>query len=381
MRIALVRRVCSLRKAGAERYCVNLFRNLQRLGHDVTIVGEDIDDELRPEVAFLKVPVDRWTSWTRNRSFAVNAQTVVESRSFDVVHGLSRVRGLDSYRLTDPLQTHWVRTYYRHPWRRRLEQWNPRHRAIFALERELFGANGPRRIIVQSQLDARLLQTYFRVDCARLRLVRNGVDLKVFTPDDGADRHVVRAELGVDERQPMFVFASMDFRRKGLDSLLAAMTRLPTAESVLVVLGNGDLPRYTTLARRLGLEGRVRFLGRQSQMSRFYRAADAFVLPTIYEPFPNVNLEAMACGTPVITTRTAGGADLVTPGENGWLISDAFAVEELAQSLAAVALLAPHERNRLRAACLETAARFPAERNARETLAVLEEARDARLCA
>lgn len=381
MRIAIIRRVCSLKKAGAERYCVNLFRQLQRLGHDVTVIGEGIDDELRHEVVFLPVSVNRLTSWTRNRSFALHAADVARQGQFDVVHGLSRVDGLDTYRLTDPLQTHWVRVYYRQPWRQRLEGWNPRHRAIFAIERRLFGPRGPRRIIVQSQLDARLLQEYFDVPAERLRLVRNGVDLSVFRPDDGADRHSVRQELGIGSDQPVLTFASMDFRRKGLDSLLQALARTQQSDALLLVLGNGDVARYQALAEQLGVGSRVRFLGRQQGMSRFYRAADAFVLPTIYEPFPNVNLEAMACGTPVITTATAGGADLVEPGINGYLVSDAFAVDELSQRIDQLLSLSTEQRQQMTRACLATAERLPVQKNAQETLAVLEEAWREKLCA
>lgn len=381
MRIAIIRRVCSLKKAGAERYCVNLFRQLQRLGHDVTVIGEGIDDELRHEVAFLPVSVNRLTSWTRNRSFAQHAAEVARQGKFDVVHGLSRVDGLDTYRLTDPLQTHWVRVYYRQPWRQRLERWNPRHRAIFAIERRLFGPRGPRRIIVQSKLDARLLQEYFDIPSERLRLVRNGVDLSVFRPDDGADRCSVRQELGIGNDQPVLTFASMDFRRKGLDSLLQALARSQQQEALLLVLGNGDVARYQALAEQWGMGSRVRFLGRQQGMSRFYRAADAFVLPTIYEPFPNVNLEAMACGTPVITTATAGGADLVEQGVNGYLVSDAFAVDELTHRIDQMLSLSDEQRQQMTRACLATAERMPVQKNAMETLAVLEEAWREKLCA
>ena len=80
MHIALVRRFCSLKKAGAERYCVNLFRQLQQLGHQVTILGEGMDEELQHEVDFLPVPVTQWTSSTKNRSFAENVARVVSTR-------------------------------------------------------------------------------------------------------------------------------------------------------------------------------------------------------------------------------------------------------------------------------------------------------------
>ncbi|MDZ4688606.1 MAG: glycosyltransferase family 4 protein [Planctomycetaceae bacterium] len=374
MRIAIVRRVCSLKKAGAERYCVNLFRQLQRLGHDVTIAGEAVDDELRGEVPFLPVPVLRLTSWTRNRSFYENAARVTQAGRFDIVHGLSRVGGLDTYRLTDPLQTHWLRVYYRGGWQRSLQQWNPRHRTLLDIERRLFGPQGPRRIIVQSHLDARLLKEYFGVSEHRLRRVPNGVDLTVFSPDDGHDRDAIRTELGLSADQPLLVFASMDFRRKGLDSLLRALAKIERSETQLIVLGDGDIAGYHRRAEQLGVGERVQFLGRQSQMRRYYRAGDLFVLPTIYEPFPNVNLEAMACGLPVITTATAGGADIVQEGVNGALIPDAWAVDELTDRINRLLSQSATECERMAAACVATARQFPVERNAREVAAVLEEA-------
>ena len=374
MNIALVRRVCSLQKAGAERYCVNLFRQLQRLGHRVTVIGEAIDDDLRTEVDFLPVQVNRLTSWTRNRSFAENCGRIVREHRFDIVHGLSRVDGLDTYRLTDPLQTHWVNVFYRRPVERWLQHWNPRHRAIFHLEERLYGPHGPRRIIVQSQLDGRLLQDYFRVPDERIRRVCNGVDLARFHPGDGADRVAVRDELGLELDRPLLIFASMDFRRKGLATLLQAMRDLKNRDPMLLVLGNGDIAKYQRLAEGLGIASRVRFLGRQSDMPRFYRAGDVFVLPTIYEPFPNVNLEAMACGLPVITTATAGGADIVRDGVNGYLIPDAWAVRDLTERIDQVLSLSSQQRIAMSAVCVATAAQFPVERNARETLAVMEEA-------
>lgn len=381
MRIAIVRRVCSLKKAGAERYCVNLFRQLQRLGHDVTIVGEAIDDELRSEVAFLPVPVLRLTSWTRNRSFFENAARVTQRGGFDIVHGLSRVGGLDTYRLTDPLQTHWLRVYYRGGWQQSLQQWNPRHRTLLDIERRLFSPHGPRRIIVQSKLDARLLREYFHVGEDRLRYVPNGVDLSVFNPDDGGDREAIRTDLSLSADQPLLVFASMDFRRKGLDSLLQALSQIERRDAQLVVLGDGDITGYRRRAEQLGVGDQVRFLGRQSQMRRYYRAGDLFVLPTIYEPFPNVNLEAMACGLPVVTTATAGGADIVQEGVNGALIADAWAVDELADRINRLLALSVTERERMSAACVATARQFPVERNAREVAVVLEEAHRDKLCA
>ena len=379
MHIALVRRHCSLKKAGAERYCVNLFRGLQKLGHKVTVIGEGIDDELRADVDFRPVEVNRFASWNRNRSFAESCAKLIRTETFDIVHGLSRVEGLDTYRLTDPMQTHWVKVWYRHPVSQWLQQRNPRHRAVFALERQLDQPAGVRRVIVQSKLDARLLTEYFGVEESRIRRIVNGVDTRVFHPGVRAERTEVRQELfrqfGMSETDdaPLMIFASMDFRRKGLDSLLQALSRMKDREARLVVLGAGDIAGYRRIARSWGVERRVLFAGRQSSIARYYGAGDLFVLPTIYEPFPNVNLEAMACGTPVLTTASAGGADIIESGRNGFVIPDAWSVDSLIEQIDHYFALPSSTRKTMSDACWDIASKLRVEDNARQVAEVFEE--------
>ena len=373
MHIALVRRHCSLKKGGAERYCVNLFRGLQKLGHQVTIVGESIDDELKDEVAFVPVPVVRLNSWTKNKSFFVNTGHVLKKHRFDVVHGLSRVDGLDTFRLTERLQIHWVNMYYRHPVTRWLQHLNPRHRLVFDLERRIFGPSGVRRVIVQSQLDARLLREYFGVDDSRICQIINGVDTTTFHPGVRAEREAVRAEWKIDADVPLLVFASMDFRGKGLDSVLEALARLKHRETRLLVVGQGSVTSFARRARSLGIDQRVIFAGRQSAIQRFYGAADLFVLPTIYEPFPNVNLEAMACGTPVITTATAGGAEIIREGRNGYLIPDAWSVDILAEQIDQHLALPSSQKQSMHDACWDGASRLRIVDNAQQVAAMFED--------
>ena len=396
MHIALVRRHCSLKKAGAERYCVNLFRGLQKLGHQVTVIGEGIDEELRSEVEFLQVPVNKWVWQTRTQAFAKNCGTLIRKHSFDIVHGLSRVEGLDTFRLTDPMQTHWVKVWYRHPVSQWLQQHNPRHRAIFELEKQLYGPSGVRRVIVQSKLDARLLTEYFGVDESRIRRIVNGVDTRVFHPGVREQRLAVRHEVlsrfgsrasgnlsfktaaATSEQfqgddSPLLVFASMDFRRKGLDSLLASLSLLKNRDVKLLVLGAGDIVGYQRIARSLGVAQRVFFAGRQSSIERYYAAGDLFVLPTVYEPFPNVNLEAMACGTPVITTASAGGADIIESGRNGYVIPNAWAVQALSEQIDYHFQLSTATRQAMGDACWEIASQLRVEENARQVAQVFEE--------
>jgi UDP-glucose:(heptosyl)LPS alpha-1,3-glucosyltransferase len=352
---------------------VNLFRGLQKLGHQVTIVGEAIDDELRDEVEFVPVPVLKLNSWTKNKSFFHNAGQVLKRHRFDVAHGLSRVDGLDTFRLTERLQIHWVNMYYRNPVTRWLQRLNPRHRLVFELERQIFGPSGVRRVIVQSKLDARLLHEYFGVDESRICQIINGVDTTTFHPGVRSERAALRAEWKIDADVPLLVFASMDFRGKGLDTVIDALARVKDRETRLLVVGKGSASSFMQRAKSLGIADRVIFAGRQTAIQRFYGAADLFVLPTIYEPFPNVNLEAMACGTPVITTATAGGAELIREGANGYVIPDAWSVDLLVERIDHHLALPWSGKQSMHDSCWECAARLRIVDNAQKVASMFEE--------
>ncbi|MBX9788751.1 MAG: glycosyltransferase family 4 protein [Pirellulales bacterium] len=374
MKIALVRKECSLRRGGAERYCAQLARELIALGHAVTVIGESIDADLQDELDFLPIEVNNATSWMKNRSFAENASHALATGDFDVSLGLSRAAGLDVYRVTDRLQAHWLQVRYpgrlRRFWEGRL---NPRHRAILELERALCGPGGPRRIITESQLDARLLQQYYRVPRERIRTIYNGVDRSVFHVDVRQERNAVRGSLGVSRDCPLIVYASMDFRGKPLATVLMAMVQASNPKLRLLVVGAGPIQHYTRLAHSLGLAQRVTFAGRREDIERYYGAGDVFVSPTAYEPFGLVHLEALACGLPVITTATAGGAEVIEPGRNGYVIRDAWAVQELAARLDEFFDLSEQQRAAMSASAAGSALPFTPQRNARETAEVLAE--------
>lgn len=374
MRIALVRKECSLRHGGAERYCAQLARGLIAQGHVVTVIGESIDADLQDEIDFLPVEVNNATSWTKNRSFAENAGQVVQGGRFDVALGLSRAAGLDVFRVTDRLQAHWLHVRYpgrlRRFWEGRV---NPRHRAIIGLERELFAAEGPRRIITESQLDARMVTHYYGTAPERIRTIYNGVDQNVFQPAVRSERNAVRGSLSLSRDWPLVVYASMDFRGKPLATVLMAMNQASNAKLRLLVLGAGPVQHYVRVAASLGIADRVSFVGRRDDIERYYGAGDLFVIPTAYEPFGLVHLEALACGLPVVTTATAGGAEVVEQGRNGYVIPNAWAVKELAACLDAHFALSADERAAMSDAAIESARPFTPERNARETAQLLYE--------
>jgi UDP-glucose:(heptosyl)LPS alpha-1,3-glucosyltransferase len=373
MKIALVKRRYSLRHGGSERYCVNLARRLQKLGHDVTVIGENIDDDLQDDVRFIPVPVNNMTSWTRNRSFAVNCGQEARKGNFDIVYGLGRAYGLDAVRVTERLQSHWVKVYYRHPAHQLVQRLNPRHRTLINLEQTIYRSKEVRRIVTQSQLDRMLIIENYGIPEEKIRTIYNGVDTVQFHPGVRNNSNQVREELGIELDEPLLLFASMDFEGKGLRTIFHAMRNTRHHETRLLVLGNGPIRKFQNIARELGLENRVIFAGRRDDIQHYYGTGDLFILPTAYEPFPNVNLEALACGCPVVTTTTSGSADVIEDVRNGYLISGIDAVEEITEILNHHLDLPLSERNTMSGNCWNTAKEMTVEKNVASTLEMFEE--------
>ncbi|MCA9041335.1 MAG: glycosyltransferase family 4 protein [Planctomycetaceae bacterium] len=373
MHIALVKGRYSLRHGGSERYCVNLSRQLKKRGHDVSVIGHTIDEELQNEVEFIPVKRNMLMSSVKNRSFAENCEKEVKNRRFDLVYGIGRAFGLDAVRVTERLQSHWLKVNYKPHWRYQLQSWNPRHRTLIEMERQIYQSPQTKRIVTQSQLDRRLVMENYHIPEEKIRIVYNGVDLQQFNLDQRKEREPIREELGLASDQRLMIFASMDFPGKGLKYILQALSQMQEQSVVLAVLGNGPIGQYQGIARELNIEGRVQFLGRRTDIQRFYGAGDLFILPTAYEPFPNVNLEAMACGLPVLTTNTSGGADIIREEENGYLITAIDAVGEMIELLDSHFSKSDTDLEMMRANCWATAEQMPVEKNVERTLEVFEE--------
>ncbi len=377
MKVALVKNHCSLRRGGSERYCANLARGLIARGHEVTVIGRSMDAELQDELAFVPVQVPRGPSWRQNRMFAHLCGAAAGGRDFDVVYGLGRSFGLDAVRVTERLQAHWIEVNYPGVFGR-WQRWNPRHTTLIDLERTIYNDPDVRRVVVQSSVDARLLGDLYGVPREKQQLVPNGVDLSVFHEGAGEHRLPLRAELGIAETDLLLVFASMDFAGKGLGTVLEAMARCQADQQTgspwrLAVLGNGPRGRFQRLAGRLGVGQQVWFGGRRTDITRFYGAGDLFVLPTVYEPFPNVNLEAMACGLPVLTSTTAGGVDLVEPGRTGFLVDNPSDSRAVADCLGKFQALSQQDRQAMGIACCRVAEGRSFDATVEATEAMLQE--------
>jgi UDP-glucose:(heptosyl)LPS alpha-1,3-glucosyltransferase len=351
MRIALIRARYNP-YGGAERFMSRAIAALAARGEAITLIAREWNEAATREAGVTLLRCDPFhvgNVW-RDASFARAAQRLVVAGNFDLVQSHERIAGFDVYRAGDGVHAEWLAQRRRalSPAARLGLALNPYHRYVLDAERRMFADPRLRAVVCNSGMVRDEIRAHFGVAAERLHVIYNGVDAESFHPRlRAAHRAGVRAKLGIAEDAPLYLLVGSGFARKGVRLLLAALERLPGARA-LVVGADKHLARY-----RDGAPAGAIFLGGQEDVRPYYGAADAFVLPTLYDPQPNAALEALASGLPVITSTKCGAAELLEEGASGF-VRDAMDVAGFAE---AMRLAADPARN----AAMREAARRAAE--------------------
>jgi UDP-glucose:(heptosyl)LPS alpha-1,3-glucosyltransferase len=306
---------------GAERFIERALPALERAGVELTLIARNADGwSARRFIA--ANPFHVGNTW-RDASFAGAARAAWEAGGFDLVQSHERIAGCDIYRAGDGVHAEWleIRRAAANSMQRLGIELNPYHRYVCAAERRMFAHPRLRAVVCNSAMVRSEIARRFRVAPEKLHVIHNGVDLQHFHPDQrSALRKAARAELGLSDDAFLFLFVGSGFWRKGLDAAIGALAASGNAKLHLAVAGRDrESARYAALAAAAGLGARVRLLGGRDDVRPLYAAADCFLLPTRYDPFPNTALEALAMGLPAIVGRRSGAAEILRPGRNGWI--------------------------------------------------------------
>lgn len=357
MHLALVRQRYNA-YGGAERFIERALDALAARGLTVTVLAREWVGDPKKVVRCDPFHIGRlWRDW----SFARAVCREGARRTFDLVQSHERIACCDVYRAGDGVHAQWL-----HNRRAALGALsrlglalNPYHRYVLAAERRLFRSSRLRAVICNSRMVKDEIQARFDLAESKLHVIYNGVDIQSFHPRlREVHRAPARAELGIPSGAMTYLFVGGGFERKGVFRLLPAFQRGADTRAHLVVVGEDKAEaRAKTLARDLGIGNRVHFLGGRDDVRPWYGAADVFVLPSLYDPFPNAALEAMACGLPVIVTFQCGTAELISEGANG-MVCNALDEALLADFLAR---LDPARAREMGVRARETAAQFGLE--------------------
>jgi glycosyltransferase involved in cell wall biosynthesis len=217
------------------------------------------------------------------------------------------------------------------------------------------------------------------VEAGRVHVSYYGLDTSKYRPASGAERAAIRSSLGWAPDRPTAIFVGgLGDRRKGFDILFSAWTELcrdSSWDADLVVLGRGaESSVWAARATELGLSDRIRLMGFIPEPADIFRAADAHVLPSRYEGYSLVTLEALGCGIPAFITTQSGIAERYPEALSDYLLSDPEDIPTLVQRLRAWRAALGRPNPALQAFTEEIQAR-PWDRMAAEMVEIIENAR------
>jgi UDP-glucose:(heptosyl)LPS alpha-1,3-glucosyltransferase len=319
MKIAIIRKKYIFH-GGAESFSRRLVSRLADAGHEVHIYAIGWEGNPQPgNIYSHRVPAVTFNSTLRDLSFALSVCRLLRKEKFDIVQSHDKTLCQDIYRAGDGCHIEWLRQR----WKRtgllgKLSiALNPYHRVILLIERMIFNGHRFMKVIAISGLVKKNILEHYHVDQGDIKVVYNGVDLDRFSPlNRDLYRKEIRNKYSISDDGFLALFVGSGFERKGLRFLLEAAELVPSPLTVLIA-GKGPEKKYRRLVKRQN----VIFCGPQREIHKYYAASDIFVFPTIYEPFGNVHLEALASGLPVITTSLSGAAEIIRDGVHGFVVT------------------------------------------------------------
>ena len=268
---------------------------------------------------------------SRERGFARSVSK--HFACFDIVQSHERIPGCTIFRAGDGVHKCWLEHRSRIlPSAQASRMKNDRfHRYVMQAEKEMFEHPSLKAVICNSRMVKDEIIREFDISASKIHVIYNCVDLDKFNPGlKQQHRQSIRSQLKIPENATTMLFVGSGFERKGLGASIRAIAN--TDAHLIIVGQDKHQQKYQKIPLELHCDNRIHFVGIQNNPQAYYGAADGFILPTLYDPFPNVTLEAMASGLGVITSNTCGTAEIIINGQNGY-VCDALDYRALSNAI------------------------------------------------
>lgn len=325
-RVAILKSRADLR-GGLEKYTKRLIKAFVDKGCETFLLttGQGIDIPGAQTVCLSNAPLP---SRYNVLHFNNLCKKWVEQNRVDIIFGMERTTSHTHYRAGNGVHAAYLhRRKETDPFYKTLfNAISPFHKTLLKLEREAFCNTELKLLFANSEMvRSEIIQNYPLAQ-DKIVVVHNGVEWKSW---EGA----FESSLTQEKNSFHFLFVGNGYRRKGLTYLLEGLAKIKQEDFVLTVVGKDkNIPYFAGYAHSLGLGKKVRFLGSQPDMLPFYMASDALVIPSLYDPFANVTVEALAMGLFVITSAYNGGKEVIKPF-SGICLNELGSVQEMARVL------------------------------------------------
>ena len=328
------------KRGGIEKYTFRLAENFAKEGHEVFLLTTDCHVENIPPFQIVNLGKRCKSSFLHLLCFDKKCKKWLSEHPVDAVLGLDRNYCLQThYRAGNGVHAAYLehRKAFSSFFKKLSFKFNPQHLLILDMEKKTFESPHLKTLFTNSNMvKEEILHYYPSVPQDKINVVHNGVEwyeLEKPFNESISNRDVIQKELRLDPEAYQFLFIGNEYQRKGLDLLLEALSTLKEKNFQLAVVGKErNMEKFLKLAAAHDLQNKVLFFGPQARVTQFYQAADAFVIPSYYDPFANVTVEALAMGLYVISSPKNGGSEVIKDDTMGLQFSE-YTAKSLARCL------------------------------------------------
>lgn len=335
------------RLGGAEKYTWRIAKAFREKNCRVTLLTNGPIQKIPedPLVNVISCNTSPFLSFRRVRafdSFCFKSQKEIKA---DIIFGMDRNRFQTHLRASNGVHA----AYLEHrKMNDKFLKWatfplNPLHRTLLSIEKESFQHPELKTLFTNSYMVQNEILKHYSIASSKIKVIHNGVEWEEVKEDFnrwGEIKKSFAQQCKLDPDLFHFIFIGHNYERKGLEKFMEGLALINERGFHLSVIGKEKNPgKFHALAKKLNLSKQVSFFGSRADIRSFYQLADCLVIPSFYDPFANVTVEALSMGVFVVSSKTNGGHEILTP-HNGAVIENLFDPFSMAQALK-IALLHP----------------------------------------
>ncbi|NGX56085.1 MAG: Lipopolysaccharide core biosynthesis protein RfaG [Candidatus Anoxychlamydiales bacterium] len=327
------------KKGGLEKYFFSFLDYLIKNNYFITIITSDASIlESSKNIKIVTLKLKKTLKFLKLKEFDLLLNDYLKNNKIGKVFSFDRVSFHNYTRLGNGVHLSFLnkRKLTESFFKTFLNKINPLHKTILDIERKSLKFVHLKKIIVNSNMVKNELINYYQVDSKKIQVIHNGVEIKNNEEDflsSFKNPNNCYEKTSLNPNNYNLLFIANDFKRKGLLPLLKAIYLLKEKNIFLSIVGSDKkIDKYKKLIKKLNIENKVKFFGSLNNVNDFYKCCTIFILPTIYDPFSNVAIEALSYGLFTITTEHNGACEVIDK-KNGYILKNAVDIYEIKKSI------------------------------------------------
>ncbi len=320
---------------GLEKYTYRLMEAFIKKGHFVSVCTSSKFESSQIKNHLIRLPMV--PRFLKALFFDQYAQNILKKEKPHIIFGMDRTTNQTHIRAGNGVHKAYLekRKHFESFWKKPCFSLSSLHQTTLYIEKKAFENPNLKKLFTNSHMVKKEILRFYNTDPKKIQVIHNGVEYKEWEKPFlqwKNEREIFLKEKKLPQNVFHFLFIGHNFQRKGLFPLMQALSQIKEEVHLSVIGHDKKIKKYELLAQKLKIEKKIRFFGRRKDVLSFYQMADSLVIPSFYDPFANVTLEALSMGLFVVSSKTNGGSEVLN-SENGIIIEDLADIDSIKKAL------------------------------------------------